>query len=101
MGGHGRGTGRTATDSGEGTLAVLKTLRREVTDPKIRDHRGRIVHTTGDGLLSEFTSVVDAALYAVEVQRETAARNADVRAERRIDFRIRINLGTGEQSGRE
>ena len=57
----------------EGTLAALKTLRREVADPKIKEHRGRIVNTTGDGLLSEFASVVDAVRCAVEVQREMAA----------------------------
>jgi class 3 adenylate cyclase len=77
----------------EGTLAALKTLRREVADPKIREHRGRIVNTTGDGLLSEFASVVDAVRCAVEVQREMAARNTGVQADRRIDFRIGINLG--------
>ena len=71
----------------EGTLAALKTLRREVADPKIKEHRGRIVNTTGDGLLSEFASVVDAVRCAIEVQREMAARNAGVRAERRIDWR--------------
>jgi class 3 adenylate cyclase len=76
----------------EGTLAALKTLRREVADPKIKEHRGRIVNTTGDGLLSEFGSVVDAVRCAVEVQREMAARNAGVNANRRIDFRIGINL---------
>jgi adenylate cyclase len=77
----------------EGTLAALKTLRREVADPKIKEHRGRIVNTTGDGLLSEFASVVDAVRCAVEVQREMAERNAGVQAERRIDLRIGINLG--------
>src|SRR5438874_3713368 len=77
----------------EGTLAALKMLRREVADPKIKEHRGRIVHTTGDGLLGEFASVVDAVRCAVEVQREIAARNTDVPAERRVDFRIGVNLG--------
>src|SRR5436190_9148861 len=77
----------------EGTLAALKMLRREVVDPKIKEHRGRIVNTTGDGLLSEFASVIDAVRCAVEVQREMAARNANVPAERRIDFRIGVNLG--------
>src|SRR5438132_2813965 len=77
----------------EGTLAALKMLRREVAGPKIREHRGRIVHTTGDGLLGEFASVVDAVRCAVEVQREMAVRNADVPADRRIDFRIGVNLG--------
>src|SRR5262252_6663854 len=76
----------------EGTLAGLKTLRREVADPKIKEHRGPIVNTTGDGLLSEFASVVDAVRSAVEVQREIAARNTGVQADRRIDFRIGINL---------
>ena len=76
----------------EGTLSALKALRREVVDPKIREHRGRIVNTTGDGLLSEFASVVDAVRCAVGVQREMAALNAGVQAERRIDFRIGINL---------
>ncbi len=77
----------------EGTLAALKLLRREVADAKIKEHRGRIVNTTGDGLLSEFASVVDAVRCAVEVQREMATRNAGVPAERRIDFRIGVNLG--------
>src|SRR5438046_7018956 len=77
----------------EGTLAALKMLRREVADPKIKERRGRIVHTTGDGLLGEVASVVDAVRCAVEVQREMAARIADVPAARRIDFSIRINLG--------
>jgi class 3 adenylate cyclase len=77
----------------EGTLAALKVLWREVVDPKIKEHRGRIVNTTGDGLLSEFASVVDAVRCAVEVQREMAARNAGVPTERRIDFRIGVNLG--------
>src|SRR5258708_16721763 len=77
----------------EGTLAALKVLRREVADPKIKEHRGRIVNATGDGLLSEFASVVDAVCCAVDVQREMAARNAGVPAERRIDFRIGTNPG--------
>jgi TolB-like protein/class 3 adenylate cyclase len=77
----------------EGTLAALKTLRREVSDPKIKEHRGRIVKTTGDGLLVEFASVVDAVRCAVEVQHEMAQRNADVPATQRIEFRIGINLG--------
>src|SRR6266566_5535556 len=77
----------------EGTLAALKTLRREVADPKIKEHRGRLVKTTGDGLLAEFASVVDAVRCAVEVQREMIARNADVPAARRIEFRMGINVG--------
>jgi len=53
----------------EGTLAALKAIRRELSDPKIAEHRGRIVKTTGDGLLAEFASVVDAVRCAVELQR--------------------------------
>src|SRR5712692_2347473 len=77
----------------EGTLAALKILRRELADPNIKEHRGRIVKSTGDGLLVEFASVVDAVRCAVEVQREMIERNAGVPAERRIEFRIGINLG--------
>jgi adenylate cyclase len=77
----------------EGTLAALKRVRAELGDPKIAEHRGRIVKTTGDGMLVEFASVVDAVRCAVEVQQGMAARNADVAAERRIEFRIGINLG--------
>ena len=76
----------------EGTLAALKALRRELADPKIKEHRGRIVKTTGDGLLLEFASVVDAVRCAVEVQREMAERNADVPPNRRIEFRMGINV---------
>ena len=77
----------------EGTLERLKALRAELIDPKIAEHRGRIVKTTGDGLLVEFASVVDALRCAVEVQRGMAERNAGVPADRRIEFRIGINLG--------
>src|SRR5882672_811654 len=77
----------------EGTHERLKALRRELADPKIKEHRGRIVKTTGDGLLVEFASVVDAVRCAVEVQREMALRNASVPATRRIEFRMGINLG--------
>ncbi|HKO06398.1 MAG TPA: adenylate/guanylate cyclase domain-containing protein, partial [Alphaproteobacteria bacterium] len=77
----------------EGTLARLKAHRRELIDPKIKEHRGRIVKTTGDGMLVEFASVVDAVRCAVDVQRGTAERNADVPPEKRIEFRVGINLG--------
>jgi adenylate cyclase len=77
----------------EGTLARLKALRRELADPKIKEHRGRIVKTTGDGLLIEFVSVVDAVRCSVEVQREMAERNADVPPDRRIEFRMGILRG--------
>jgi adenylate cyclase len=76
-----------------GTLAALKAHRRELIDPKIAEHDGRIVKTTGDGLLLEFSSVVDAVRCAVEVQRGMAERNAGVAPDRRLDFRIGINVG--------
>src|SRR5258708_5196846 len=85
----------------EGTLAALKELRRELADPKIKEHRGRIVKTTGDGLLVEFASVVDAVRCAVEVQYEMAERNAGVPEEQRIQFRIGINLGDIIKDGRD
>ena len=77
----------------EGTLERLKALRRELLDPKIAEHKGRIVKTTGDGLLVEFASVVDAVRCAVEVQRAMAERNTGLGADNRIELRIGINLG--------
>ena len=77
----------------EGTLAALRAVRRELSDPKIAEHRGRIVKTTGDGLLVEFLSVVDAVRCAVAVPRGMAARNAAVPVARRIEFRLGVNLG--------
>ena len=77
----------------EGTLAALKAHRRAVVDPKITEYRGRIVKTTGDGMLVEFASVVDAVRCAVDIQRQMAERNATVPAERRIEFRVGINVG--------
>src|SRR5215472_1705904 len=77
----------------EGTLARLKAHRHELIDLKIKEHKGRIVKNTGDGFLAEFASVVDAVRCAVEVQREMAGRNADAPSDRRIEFRIGINLG--------
>ncbi len=77
----------------EGTHFALKAVRREVTDPKIDAHHGRIVKTTGDGLLVEFASVVDAVRCAVDIQREMKWRNALKPAEDPIVFRIGINLG--------
>jgi adenylate cyclase len=68
-------------------------LRREVVDPMIKEHRGRIVRITGDGLLVEFVSVVDAVRCAVDTQREMALRNTEVPVDQRIEFRIGINLG--------
>jgi adenylate cyclase len=76
-----------------GTLARLKTHRIELIDPAITKNRGRIIKTTGDGMLVEFHSVVDAVLCAAEVQRRMARRNADVAPARWMQFRIGINLG--------
>jgi adenylate cyclase len=77
----------------EGTLARLKAHRRELIDPKIAEHRGRIVKTTGDGLLAEFASVVDAVRCSVEIQGEMAERNGEMPSDRRIEFRVGINVG--------
>src|SRR4051794_27852444 len=77
----------------EGTLRALRALRRELIDPSIAEHRGRIVKTTGDGVLAEFASVLDALRVAAAVQREMARRNADLAAGRRIEFRIGIHQG--------
>ena len=95
------GYSRLVGEDEEGTLERLKVLRRAVADPKIKEHRGRVVRTMGDGLLVEFASVVDAVRCAVEVQREMALRNADLPADRRIEFRIGINLGDIIKDGRE
>ena len=76
----------------EGTLAALKAYRREIIDPKIAEHRGRIVKTTGDGALVEFASAVDAVRCAMKIQRGMAS-SADVSEDRRIEFRIGINVG--------
>src|SRR5437867_7917707 len=77
----------------EGTLARLKALRRQLLDPKIAEHHGRVVKTTGDGLLVEFASVVDAVRCAVAVQQAMPARNIGIDADSRIEWRIGINLG--------
>ena len=77
----------------EGTLAALKSLRRELIDSKVEQYHGRVVKTTGDGALIEFASVVDAVRCAVDVQRGAAERNAGVRPDKRIEFRIGINVG--------
>src|ERR1700674_2955766 len=77
----------------EGTLARLKAHRRELIDPKIAELHGRIVKTTGDGMLVEFGSVVDALRCATELQAHMAERNAAAPADDRIDFRIGIHQG--------
>ena len=77
----------------EGTIARLKALREELIDPGIAQHQGRIVKTTGDGILVEFPSVVDAVRSAATVQRGLTEREANVPEDRRITFRVGINLG--------
>ena len=77
----------------EGTLARLKAVRKGLIDPAIASHRGRIVKTTGDGMLIEFASAVDAVRSAVEVQRRMAEQNATVPQNQRIEFRIGIHVG--------
>jgi TolB-like protein/class 3 adenylate cyclase len=77
----------------EGTIGRLRALRRELIDPTIAAHSGRIVKTTGDGILIEFLSVVEAVRCAVEVQRGMATRNTDVLADQRIEFRVGIHVG--------
>src|SRR5215472_11140909 len=76
-----------------GTLARLRTLRRDVIDPKIAEHKGRIVKTTGDGILVEFPSIVEAVACAVAFQQGMAARNGAIAADARIRFRVGINSG--------
>src|SRR5215475_14037043 len=77
----------------EGTLSRLKALRAEVIDPKIAEHQGRIVKTTGDGLLVEFASVVGALRCAAELQTAMAESNAPLPPDRRIEIRIGIHQG--------
>jgi TolB-like protein/Flp pilus assembly protein TadD len=76
-----------------GTLARLKALRRELIDPKMTEHRGRIVKTTGDGVLAEFPSAVEAVTYAITVQRALTSPNEIVPKDKRLTFRIGINIG--------
>src|SRR6476620_2729236 len=72
----------------EGTLKRLRKLRRELVNPAVSLHRGRIVKTTGDGILIEFPSVVDAVMCALVIQHGMVGRNSDCPAEQRIDFRV-------------
>src|SRR5580693_5479366 len=76
-----------------GTLNRLRTVRTKIADPAIARHRGRIVKTTGDGLLIEFASVVDALQCATEIQAAMAERNTGIDTEKRIEFRMGINVG--------
>ena len=77
----------------EGTLAALKAFHREIIDPKIAEHRGRIVKTTGDPCSVEFASAVNAVHCAIEIPKVMAKRNAGIPEDRRIEFRIGINVG--------
>ena len=77
----------------EGTLAALRAVRRDLVDPRIAEHRGRIVRTMGDGLLVEFNSVVDAVRCAIAIQRAMPEHTAEMPADRRIRFRLAINMG--------
>jgi adenylate cyclase len=76
----------------EGTLRQLKAHRKQLVDPKITEHRGRIVKTTGDGMLVEFVSVVDAVRCAVDIQRGMAERNANVPADKRIQLSLLMEM---------
>ena len=87
------GYSRLMGEDEEGTHARLKAHLRELVDPKIAEHRGRIVKNTGDGFLAEFASVVDAVRCAVEIQRGIPERESEVPEERRIRLRIGINVG--------
>jgi adenylate cyclase len=84
-----------------GTLARLKEYRRELIDPKNKQYRGRVVKTTGDGILIEFSSVVDAISCSIEVQQGMCERNANIPPEKRIEFRVGINLGDVIVEGRD
>lgn len=85
----------------EGTHAQLKAHRHDLIDRRIKKHRGRIINTAGDGLLSEFASAVDAVRCAVEIQREMITRNTSVPAQSRLEFRIGINVGDVIEDGSE
>src|SRR5947208_15152702 len=77
----------------KGTLKRLGKLRRELINPAVSLHRGRVVKTTGDGILIEFPSVVDAVRCVVDVQREMSSRNEEIPADQRVEFRVGINVG--------
>ena len=87
------GYSRLAGSDEERTLARLRALRSDLIDPTIALHHGRVVKRTGDGVLIEFRSVVDAVRCAIEVQNGMVERNAGLPPERRIEFRVGIHLG--------
>src|SRR5580700_2663480 len=87
------GYSRLAAADEDRTLARLRGLRSDLTDPAIAAHHGRIVKRTGDGLIAEFRSVVDAVRCAIEIQIAMVERNAGVAADKRVEFRIGVHLG--------
>ena len=87
------GFSRLAGADEDRTLARLRALRSDLLDPTIAVHHGRVVKRTGDGLIAEFRSVVDAVRCAIEVQHGMAERNAGVAADKRIEFRVGVHLG--------
>ncbi len=87
------GYSRLMSEDEAGTLAVLMAHRKDLFEPRIAEHHGRIIKLMGDGLLAEFGSVVDAVECAAVIQRQMAERNADAQQDNRIDFRIGVNMG--------
>jgi TolB-like protein/tetratricopeptide (TPR) repeat protein len=87
------GYSRLMGENETGTLQTLKRLRAEIIDPKIYEHKGRVFKTTGDGILAEFPSVVNAVACAADIQRGLQARNSDLPADKVITLRIGVNLG--------
>src|SRR5205809_1965343 len=87
------GYSRLSAADEEGTLLRIRSIRAEVIDAKLAEHHGRLVKTSGDGLLVEFGSVVDGLRCATDVQRAMAVRNSGVAVAQRIEFRIGINVG--------
>jgi adenylate cyclase len=87
------GYSRLTSQNEAGTIAAFKTLRKELVDPKISEHHGRIVKLTGDGMLVEFPSVVSAVACAGDIQRGMRTRNAEISPDSRIEFRIGVNIG--------
>jgi len=87
------GYSRLVSEDEEGTFAALRAHRRELIDPKIAEYRGRIANTAGDSILIEFSSVIEALRCVIDIQQGMVERNADVPEERRIQFRVGVNLG--------
>ena len=85
----------------EGTITALKALRVDLIDPKISEHHGRVVKLMGDGMLAEFPSVVDAVRAAVETQAAVAKHNSGLPEDKRIEFRVGVNLGAVAIAGHD